>query len=666
MAAVTTAKHTKKRRTGKGREQYKGDNEVGNRSRMKPSDYRWWATPVAEAENEVANDIYDDVQARVWSHSAAISERTAGARRAFLYYASMYDDREFLSLAPGAFELHDFVPSTLCFNVVRQCVDTLTAKIAKNRPLPKAVTNGGEFKQQRRARKLSKFFDGQFDASSVWKTLPMLVRDAALFGTGIAHNYRVGSKIIHERILPWELRVDPRDAQYGTPRTIILRRWIDRQVVLDRFPEHAEWIEQGLGKSDWEEGGYDDYGTSLNDDMVLVLEAWHLKSGEDADDGRHTIVVHGKTLVYESYERDYFPFTVLRYTQSICGFFGTGLAQQLTGIQFEINSVAQKVQESHYLMGGGVVFIDNNSDVEFDRLSNGVGIAVRYTNTKPEWHNPQPVHPDTYNFMLSLIPKSFEMTGISQLSAQSKNPLGASASGAALAEYNDIETERFIVFGRAVEDACIDTAWQFFDLAEEIQEDEESYTVRASTRNRGQHVLEQVKYSDVRMDRESFTLRVFPTSLLSQTPALRRQEITELASAGWVNRDEALALLDLPDTEKFLSLSRAAQETVDEIVERILDADDPEAPDVYVYPEPAFNLLLCLKRGVQAYLDARLANAPAENLSVLAQWLDDVRQEISKAAGGQGPGNGATVTEAAPVTAATPEQPATMPAPVAA
>jgi hypothetical protein len=545
----------------------------------------------------------------------------------------MYDDREFLSLAPGAFEVQEFTPSTLCFNVTRQCVDTLTAKIAKNRPLPKAVTNGGNWKQKRRAKRLSKFFDGQFDQSRVWQTLPLIVRDAALFGTGITHNFREGNKIVSERVFPWELRLDPKDAEHGTPRVLYFRRWYDKDVLIEKFPDFAEEIE--VAKSPSDEIDMDEWGNpSPDENMVLVVECWHLRSGEEASDGKHAICIPGTTLFYESYDKDYFPFTVLRYSHQLAGFFGTGLAHQLAGIQYEINSTAQQVQEAHYIMGTGVIFVDNNSDVETDTITNGRGMIVRYTNVKPEWHNPQPVHPDTYSYMLSLIPKAYEMTGISQMAAQSQNPLGKSASGAALAQFNDIETERFVLFGRSVEDFCIELAWQFYELAEEVYAEDKSYVVKAGEKKRGQHVLSEVKYADVKMDRDSFTLRVFPTSLLSQTPALRRAEVESWANAGWISREEAFALLDMPDTDRFLSLVTAARETVEEIVDRILDADldkvDGDEPEVYVYPEPTFNLQLCLSMGMQMYLDARLDGCPTENLTLLSQWLEDVRAEIEK------------------------------------
>jgi bifunctional pyridoxal-dependent enzyme with beta-cystathionase and maltose regulon repressor activities len=75
-----------------------------------------------------------------------------------------------------------FEPSTLAFNVVRQNVDTLTAKIAKNRPLPMPLTTGGNYEQQRRAKLFGRAIDGQFDLAKVWEVSPVIARDAALFG----------------------------------------------------------------------------------------------------------------------------------------------------------------------------------------------------------------------------------------------------------------------------------------------------------------------------------------------------------------------------------------------------------------------------------------------------------------------------------------------------
>lgn len=609
---------------------------------------RWWRSETPHS------DVFDIVR--------AVSNKTRIRREMDLYHACLYDDSELTGLGPSSWQDLEYQPSKLAFNVVRQTVDTLSAKIAKNQPLPMPITSGGNYGQRRRAEKMGKAIKGQFELSGVWRSSPTIARDCALFGTGIAHNYRVGKTIYHERVLPWEIVVDPRDAMYGKPRTMYLRRWVDRFVLAERFPEFHEYIMTADAKDIHSyDLGYDD-----TSDLVLVIEAWHLpsKSLEDSDpdyetdaqpdehtyhdqpaprmdpdnpsesdgpqrpahDGCHSIMISNATLIKEPWRRQYFPFSVLRMSEPLVGWHGTGLAKQLTGLQYTINDTAAVVQEAHAL-SGGYILVESGSNVDTGKLDNGRGTILKYNGTRPDWINPQPVHPDTWNFVLGLIPKAFEMTGVSQLSAQSQKPAGIE-SAIALNTFNDIETERFALFAKQYEEYHIDVAWQFFDLWEEIVEEFGNATIRVNSKDRGLRFLSDIDFGEIRMDRHEFVLDVFPTSLLSKKPAARIQELESFINAGWITREDAMMLLDMPDLERAGNLVLSATRIIEQIIDRILDAPDPYADGVYTYPEPAFNLKLCIAKGLQMYLDAKLDGAPEENLLLVMQFIADAKEQL--------------------------------------
>lgn len=588
-------------------------------------DTRWWK---ADEPHQV---VFDNIK--------QIRDRSSLRAQMDLYHACLYDDSELTGLGPASYDEVAFEPSRLAFNVVRQAVDTLAAKIAKNQPLPMPVTSGGNFRQQRRAKKFGKMIGGQFDAAGVWRLSPTIARDCALFGTGLSHNYRVGKTIIHERVFPWEIAIDARDAMYGKPRVIYMRRWVDRFVLADRFPDfEPEIMAAESDRSDTFDLGYDD-----TSDLVLVVEAWHLPSavlddnapdktarGKPLHDGKHVICIANKTLFEEPWRRQYFPFSVLRMSDPVVGWFGTGLAKQLTGLQYTINDTASVVQEAHAL-SGGYILVENGSNVDPEKLVNGRGVILKYNGAKPDWISPQPLHPDTMNFVMALIPKAFEMTGVSQLSAQSQKPAGIE-SAIALNTFNDIETERFALFAKQYEEYHIDIAWQFFDLAEEINKEFGSYTVKVATRERGSRVLDEIDYANVRLDREQFVLEVFASNLLSKKPAARLQEIEQLINAGWISPEDGKELLEFPDLERFGNLSQASSRIIAECIDRILDAEDPYAEGVYTYPEPEFNLKMCVAKGLVMYLDAKLEGAPQENLDMVLQFVADAQAQLAQAA----------------------------------
>ena len=104
------------------------------------------------------------------------------------------------------------------------------------------------------------------------------------------------------------------------------------------FPNHHEEI-AAAAPCDPEDRTYN------TGDMIEVIEAWHIRSSQNSDDGRHVICIDNATLFDEKYEKDYFPFVTLRWTQRMLGFYGQGLAEQLRGIQAEINQLLLNIQE---------------------------------------------------------------------------------------------------------------------------------------------------------------------------------------------------------------------------------------------------------------------------------------------------------------------------------
>ena len=127
------------------------------------------------------DDECEDRAGAAFAAVKAARDRDGARRRRAVWHACLYGDggTEQLSSVVSAFG-----PKSLQFNVVRRNVDTTQAKIAKARPLPLALTSGGDFRQRRRAQKLSKFFSGMFDELSVFETSELVARDALIFGTG--------------------------------------------------------------------------------------------------------------------------------------------------------------------------------------------------------------------------------------------------------------------------------------------------------------------------------------------------------------------------------------------------------------------------------------------------------------------------------------------------
>lgn len=606
-------------------------------------DLRWW-------QHEKPHEVVIDRWKR-------IGKRTSSGRNRDVYYAALYDDPALVAAVQGHAAIGEFTPQTMATNIVRRQVDTFTAKISKNRPVPMGLTSAGNYSQQRRAKAISTFFEGILDQVGFWPTRTLRIRDGAIFGSGLALNYRVGRKIVHDRLFRREVRVCPIDAERGKPRTVLIGRRVDKLLLAERFPQHAEKIFSASSYVD--DGGW----KGLDDDelnaTVFVVEAKHLPSSETSGDGAHAICIDNETLSIGEYKYDHFLLSKFDFSPPVAGWFGTGLASQLEGLQYEVNAVGMKMQERHYLMGS-YVMREANSDVEYEQIDNGTMTEIVYSGQQPSFHNPPAVGSDLFNWWQTLRTQMpAEITGISGLSSRAEKPAGL-YSGRALRTYHDIDTENLTPQGRADEDDVIATCWQFFDLAEEIyaetkEEPERGekretgpYVVKVESRKRGRSVLEEIDYGKVRLDRESFKLRTFPTNFLRGTPEEQIQSVNEMIEAGFLSQDEALILLDFPDLQRVLNLRTAARHIIERTLESFLEAEDPTAEGVYVYPEPPMGLELCKALAIMTYLEAKLDGASEANLKLVMDFYLDAKGELDRA--------NAPPAEAAPgVTGAPPE-----------
>lgn len=586
---------------------------------MKKREATWWAK---------ADAAGNSVPARVFSAITKIRRLDASRRRQALYNACLYGDGGLAALS-GVVSNHEAQP--LHFNVVRRNIDTVQAKIAKNRPLPLAITSGGDFRQRRRASKLSRFFAGLFQELDIFDTSELIARDALIFGTGIStSSLDEDGNIVHERVLHWELDVDRLDARYGKPRTVYRSKWVDREVLASLYPKRSDAISEARSKGLESDDPLLD-SEDRDGDFVLVVESWRLpaKKGEK---GRHVIVINHDDglLVDEEWSFDYAPFNVLYYGRPLIGFWGDGFAHLLRGIQRELNAVSMRWQEAQYMMGS-YLFVEEGSEIDTDHIDNGIGTIVRYRGTPPQFNAPPAANPQSMEYMSALRGQwAFDETGTSALSARSEKPAGID-SAVGLRTLNDIESERFVLFGKAYERYHVTVAWRLFDLAEKTTK---SLSVRAETRGKS---LEKIDFEKARLDRKEFSLRVFPTSALSNDPAARRSEVMDFVNAGLIPPEVARGLLDMPDLEEFNATADAPRRIVEDIIWRILDADlDTDDPDelsrrkeeVYTFPEPTFDMKLCVSLASQHYLRAKLDRAPEENLSLLMNFVTDSQDAL--------------------------------------
>lgn len=595
---------------------------VQHYSTMSPAEFelkvKWWEQP----EENICRHVFGIIK-RVISNQNYRQIMN-------LRHARLYANMEIMGLQAGQFarasSADNYMTNRVTLNVVKSCIDSVTSKIAKTRPRPLFLTMDGNATMQFKAKKLTKYLDGWFDAADVYDHGAQAFRDGCIFGFGALKMFIDNDKkqVRLERTLPDEIIVDEAEGRYGHPRQLHQKRDVPREKLLDMFPKFEQQIR--AAHVDYNQTTY----AMSTADVVEVVESWHLPTSSTAKDGLHTICIENCTLFSEPWEKEYFPFVFFRWLPRIVGFYGQGLAEELLGIQLEINKILRTIQLAQHLMGVPRFLIENSSKVVSTHLNNDVGAIVKYTGTPPQVMTAGAMAPEIYSHLENLYRKAYEITGISMMSAQSQKPSGVTAA-VAMREISDIETERFAVIAQAWEKFYMDIAKMAIDFTRDLAEEVPDLTVKA----KGGKFISSIKWKDVDLEDDQYIMRVFPTNMLPTKPEGKLQTVQELIQAGFLSKEEGMELLDFPDTERFFSLKNSSIENILLMIEKMVDEGE------YVAPEPYMNLKMAKDLAQSAYLKYKNQNAPDDRLELLRRFIDMCQEQLGVAAAAMQPPPGA-------------------------
>lgn len=575
------------------------------------NNYQWWKlknTKVAEAVFDYMNFLDTDQGYRQQENFK------------FLRLYGNYDMSNLRAYTFNRVDNMSNVANRVTLNVVQSMIDTVTSKITKNKPKPTFLTEGGDFTQQRKAKKLSQFVLGQFDSMDFYDKAAQAFLDSCIFGTGAIKLFKENNEVKAERVFIDEITVDDRESIYGEPRQMHQSKYIHKDMLKEMFPDDVGAIDMIAS----EQGETYSSTTQAAPDMILVRESWHLKSGPNATDGKHAITIKSHTLLEEQYDKDYFPFVFWRWGLRQLGFFGQGLAEQLQGLQLEINKILRTIQVSMHLVSVPKLFVEASSKIVDAHLDNRIGSIIKFAGVKPEPGQLGVIPAELFAHLDRLYARAYEIAGVSQLSATSQKPQGLD-SGKAIREFNDLETERFMSVAQRYEKTFIKAVPIIIDLIKEIDEDlkeEGGYKVKV----KGKKFLQTIKWKEVSLDEDKYSMTCFPTSALSATPAGRLAEVQELIQAGFVGREDAMKLLDFPDLQAFYNFETAPGEDIDMVIEKIVDESE------YMTPEPYQDLAYGIQKMQKAYLLFRSQNCPEPKLEMFRRWIEDARALLERAA----------------------------------
>lgn len=510
------------------------------------------------------------------------------------------------------------------FNLIQSAADTLVSRISQSRPTPVFLTDNSDYKQRKLAKQLNNFVLGEFYQTKAYEKSTTMLRDALVTGDGVLKVYAgADGKVAIDRVLCTELLIDPNEAIYGEPRQMYQLKLVDRAVLLAANPKFKKEINSA-------DRAYVDNSAEANktvSDLVLVVEGWHLPSGEDAGDGRHTLACSSGIIHDEEYTKDRFPFVFLKYAPRLLGFWAQGLAEQLMGTQMEVNSLLYTISRAIKLVGVPRVFQEMGSKVVRSHHNNEIGVIITYQGTKPSYEVAQCVPQELYAQLQRLIGYGYQQCGVSALEAAAQKPAGLN-SGEAIRSYDDISTDRFASLARRYDNAFIDLAYLVVDTAKDIAEESGKYQTVYPNKNG----TKQIDLPKASMLKDPFVIQAFNMSSLPKDPAGRMQKVTEMVQAGMITLKEGRRLLDYPDLDQVEKLANASEERIFQILDEIVD------DGVYTPPDPFMDLGLASELVVQYYNLYSSAKLEEERCQMLRDFFSQVGDLTAAAQPPQQPG----------------------------
>jgi hypothetical protein len=289
------------------------------------------------------------------------------------------------------------------------------------------------------------------------------------------------------------------------------------------------------------------------------------------------------------------------------------------GIQIEINKILRDIQITMHLYKPKYL-IEAGSKIIKAHLNNEIGGLVYWQGIKPEIMVPVAVPQEWFAHLDNLYQKAYQIAGVSQLSSQAQKPQGLN-SGKAIREFNDIESERHILAGKAWEQFHLDASDLMIDCAMDIAEEYGDHEVMTREKDR---VL-KVKWSEIDLKEDQYMMQAYPTSFLSKTPAGKLQDVIELSQAGFLDKEASLKLLDFPDLQGITKYLTAGTDDIMRVIEEITYEGK------YSRPEPFQKLDWGIKMVQSAYLWARDNKVPESRLNMLRNWMEEAHRLLQTA-----------------------------------
>lgn len=512
--------------------------------------------------------------------------------------------------------------ATMTFNYAAAAIDTVVSKTVKSAVVPMPLTTGGTFDDRENATALGQAIEGEWAKNKVRELFEDVAVDGFTLGNGsfyVPH----GQGQIDVQFLPNEdIVVDEAECRYRMPRGMFLRFRIDRDKLLEKYgkpnPRFYGSVRDrrlairkaAMTSSVW----------TQRDRLHNQVEVWagyHLRSGDEADDGCFAVCIEGATLEFdEEWNRDRFPVATFTPFKRRRHWHGRSMLAELMSPQREHDKITDRLQMAMHRLGGTHLLVNRKANVDLSELDNGQGTKIEYDDlagAKPvEELHPTPANPETFQYREGLVTEMQARFGINSMSMTGAVQEGmAGASGKAFELAEEQTAERLVIQQNEKDRVLVDLAWLIIEEAEAITEDDKNYSVNVKVEDG----LRTVRWKDVLLARDEYTLDVKPAGDLASTPSARFEQLMRMADANRITNDEFRSQWYMPDLKSANDLDLSDSQVIEKVLSTIVKEERA------ILPESFDNLELAEALGRKFYNMCRVKNVPEKKLQLLRDYV---------------------------------------------
>lgn len=331
-------------------------------------------------------------------------------------------------------------------------------------------------------------------------------------------------------------------------------RWqlMDVEYLRAKYPDKADKIHSDLDINSLYTGYRLDVGKLKN--QVVVYDLYH-RSSEFLEKGRYIrrikdVVLENTDLPYEHGQIPYIYIADIDIPDQIRGM---SFFQQLFPIQHQINACASLIYKALVLYSHPKYVVQDGS-VEFQQLLNESTVVSYSGGVPPNLLTQSPISGELFTYLNKLEETAEKLSGIYTMS-RGQAPSGVRAAKA-LRVLEEQEDKRAYVTAVKYNNQClVENAKMTLSVAGSYYDDSDGRLANIVGKD-NQYKIIQFKTANLS---KPFSIRIENTTALSQSPAARIDEITELMQIRFdpmapISREQFIRLLDLTASDEFKNI----------------------------------------------------------------------------------------------------------------